>query len=356
MLIRMRRVLAFLAILAAPVALAKTRAIRSVQHDWHPPQCEQVGLQYLRYVDAAGNVHGSTLDPQSGTAEKPRAVRALAFGSPANVLWAVSTDGAIHRSTDAGCTWSVEAQVPEVLAGEEFLAIAARHADRVYVYTIGYHAVAPGSVVRLTGGTVETFTLPDPKGIRTLEVHPSDSLHLRAIGKSGLVLESRNGAATWTQVGVVSPLFIGEVRSAAFHPRDFDHILVGTKTNTGRISRDGGRTWTTMPLVTSMEIVGVAFSPADPRVQWVQSGPTLLVTRDDGQQYFQVDGDPSRDVFLAAHPRERETWVAMGTRSVGVRVTSPAGVTEYGRENVVLAMWSPAGTLYYVRLASEWGQ
>lgn len=352
----MRTILAaVLVILVAPVAPAKTRAARSTHvavAKWTAPQCESTGLADLRYVEKDGTTHRSSADQ---AATLPQHIHGLAVGAPANTLWAFDASGMIHRSGDAGCTWSEVASVPEVLAKEAYAEFAARHADRVYVYTTAEPIARATSIVRLTGATVETFAAPDPAGLIAIEVSPTDSQHLRAIARSGTAWESKDGAATWTALGAPT-LFINFVRSAAFNPRNFDHILAGTKSQGLWESVNGGRTWA-LKAFAGNEVEGVRFAPSNPDVIYAGVVPSSLRRSTDGGRTFKnidvaVAGPYARlyymDRLFAVNPKDPLAFASEGNHGVGVKITSPAGkLTSKAAENIGEVVWAPNGIIYY---------
>ena len=347
-----------LLLFVAPVALARTRAIRSIVNDWDTPRCELTGLPWFRWIEPGGKVHGSAVDPAPSDRNAP-AMMTLALGAPANTLWAVDEAGAIHRSSDAGCTWSVAASVPEALRDQYPTRIVARNRERVYVYTGARRGPSKRSViVRLTGNTVETLTHPDLGGIVGLEVSLRDSLHVRTVARWGLAWESRDGGSTWS---VLNPLagIPAEVRSVAFDPHDFDHILAGTLSGLFR-TRDGGRTWSRVGTDTA-EVEGIVFAPSNPRVVYIGVVPSkLLRSVDEGATFQQIDvavrGPYSRlyyiDGFFAVHPGDPLTFASEGDYAVGIKVTRPDGstYTTPDFENVHQVVWSPSRVMYYVQL------
>lgn len=361
----MRTILAaLLVILLSPTAPAKTRATRSSHATpaaaarWTVPQCQSTGLPWLRYVEKDGTTHKSL-----GAGKFPNALHmtGLAVGGPANTLWALDETGLIRRSGDAGCTWSEVASVPEVLSEDTYVEFAARHADRVYVYTTAEPIARATSIVRLTGATVETFAAPDPAGFITIEVSPTDSQHLRAIGRSGTAWESKDGAATWKPLGAPA-LFINFVRSAAFNPQNFDHILAGTKSQGLWESLDGGRTWA-LKAFAATEVEGVRFAPSNPDVIYAGVVPSALHRSTNGGRTFKavdvaVNGRYARLYYMgrkfAVNPRDPLAYASEGDSAVGVKITSPAGtLTSKAHENVGELVWAPNGMIYYTMTWAE---
>ena len=355
----MKRLAAVLLLSLAPLAAAKSRVVRSIRVEWTAPQCAEPGLDWLRYVDPDGTVHGAHLYDSNEDWTKPRIVQ-LALGAPPNTLWVADATGTIHRSSDAGCTWSVAAAVPEVLGSQYGVQFASRHADRVYVYTGASWIARATSVVRLTGSTVETFPAPDASGFVALETDPADSLHLRAVGRSGTAWESHDGAATWTAHGAPS-LFISFVRSVAFDPSDFNHMLLGTKTQGLWESRDGGRTWTLIQFA-GAEVEGVRFAPSNAGVIYAGVVPSKLMRSMDGGKTFtivDISFNPPwgrlyyMDNLFAVSPRDPLTSAAGGERGIGVKIVGPNGVRSTPFDNIGAQVWAPSGTIYYSQTFAE---
>jgi hypothetical protein len=344
MLFRMRRIATLFALLLVSLsAVARTRAVRSVRVDWMPPACAETDLPYLRFVEPNGTVHLSKGDPSVTKRPAPDTI-ALALGAPVNVLWAVDADGGIHRSEDAGCTWSVVAAVPEALTYRNPVGIAARNAERVYVYMGGRPEPLTTWIVRITGATIEKLQIPDTQGFLSLEVDLADSLHVRAIGRMGNSWESRDGGATWTSHGQIVP-FLAEVKDVAFDPRDFDHILAAT-TGGVRESRDGGRTWSSR--LARTDVTEVAFAPSDPRVIYTGIAPRGVQRSMDGGETF-ADVSTSVTRLLAVHPRDPQTWASPGATGFAVTITRPGGtVTTFRFERAAQVVWAPSGILYYI--------
>lgn len=347
----MRKLLVVL-LLLAPAAFARTRTVRQIVNPWQQPACTQIsGLGFVRFIDANGDVRESVTEPQGPFFGQINTTEALAAGATPNVLWAVTWDGEIAQSADAGCTWSVRARVPEALGGKLAPRIIAADATHTYVYT-------PQHAVRLTQGTVETFAFP--KAIANLAIDPKNALHGRAIAKSGEVYESNDGAATWTYIGRIT---WNTVISAATDPSNFEHVIAGTGSGCTPLSvcafgkmlasNDGGKTWTKSG-IEDAAARDIQFSPADPAVLWADVWNThsaaLFRSTDGGQTFAYVTGNANAVWFthgtLAPHPTDPNR-VAIAFRGAEV-YTSLGKESEVFVDNVRQVVWSPAGTLYYV--------
>ena len=334
--------LVFLSVLClVPDALARTRSIghRNNPILWQAPACAAPDLPYLRFIDSAGVVRRTDEYPNIS-------LQTVAIGAAANTMYALTSDGVIRESRDSGCTWSVRASVPEVLASQRWVNVATRHYARVYAYS-------ETAMVRLTFGTVETIAFPE-RFVR-LDVNPEKMQHLRAIAVAGGVFESFDGGSTWTHVGNVR---YGTVTAAAFNPTDFDHIIASTG-NTYQ-SRDGGRTWTRAGLPQG-KVWYLEFSSADPNVIWadILEFPTrygALWRSNDGGTTFKYQtgihtANRAANGRLAPHPADA-SLLAVGKQ--GVRLVKNNYIKEtWFVDNVLEAVWSPAGTLYYIAYRVE---
>jgi len=330
------------------MAEAKTRAVRSVPNDWHEPQCAEAGLPWLRFVDRNDVLHRGNADPAVVWRQPFVWTSALAIGATPNVLWAVTTDGAIRQSADAGCTWTVRATVPELLLDRKTaVGITARHAGVLFVWT-GNHFFC------IAGATTETFAMPTSAAIVKLDADPSNASHLRAVTQPGAVYDSVDGASTWKEAGFIPTSL---VNAAAFDPSDFNHILAATNGGGLHASHDGGKSWHVVA-VPRQQVFAVIFSPANPRVVWTDAWPgppgapsTLYRSNDGGETFVPVASNPNSLSFtsfstFAPHPRDPETYALRA--NPGIQVISPAGRKWLGYENPAWPIWSPSGTLYFI--------
>jgi photosystem II stability/assembly factor-like uncharacterized protein len=327
----------FLVLALAPVAAARSRAIGPRTYPWQTPTCSQItGLDWLRYVEK--------FEPVRVVGWKSRAtnsylIKVVASSMP-NVMYAVTGDGTIHQSNDAGCSWRARVRVPEVLANKEEVGIVAKSIAPVYVWS--------GSrLVRLTFGTVETFALPE--NIIVLDANPQNSQHLRAVSRYGRTFESQDGGSTWNNVG---NLGFTTVTDAKFSPANFDHIIVAAYPGT-LISTDGGRSWTA--IASKLQVHAVAYSPADANVVWADAwNPNTRLggihrSEDGGRTFTLVrsaGGERYARGALAAHPTD-STRVALAVNITLEVIGADGSRTEVFHDSVEEALWAPNGTLYY---------
>jgi hypothetical protein len=312
---------------------------------WQQPQCTEIsGLFWIAFIDSAGKLR-SSVDPEVPFRQPFVTTEAIAIGTTPNVLWAFTSDGGIHQSADAGCTWTLQARVPEAVATMDFgyePRIVTAGPERVFVQN-------QDKLVRLTQGTVETLTLPEK--LVELASLPADPSHLRAVGKYGAVYDSNDAGTTWYRRS--NPF--GELRTAKIDPSNFDHIVYGRDLGYSTTS-DGGLTVVRGDSkYGQLKVWQIEYSTADPKVVWIdgydfRTAFPFLLRSDDGAKTFGLETRYSRVGWVApsklsAHPFESLTFAA--ENNGGVRVIAAEGLRGawiYG--NYKQSVWSPAGTLY----------
>lgn len=347
----MRSILALLLAFAAlaPSAFARSRAIGHRPLPWHAPACTEItGLPWIRFIGSNGELVRS-VDPEIVWRQEVLTTEALTIGASGNVLWAVTSDGAIRHSSDAGCTWTIQASVPEALARKSEPLLVTRNPGIVYV-------AADEKLVRLVFGTVQTFELPEE--LMELAVHPAEPMRIRGVAIFGAVYDSSDGGAKWTKR---SPNFT-ELASARINPSNFDHIFAGG-TRYLSVTTDGGQHWTTPDRIFVDAVTyQIEFSPVDPKVLWIDGynfgmRQVGLFRSNDGGKTYTVETRydrvgwvaPSR---LAPHPHELLTFAAQN--NPGVRVIGAEGQRGFwAYDNFKKALWSPSGTLYYLAQVIE---
>ncbi|HEX8411296.1 MAG TPA: hypothetical protein VF883_20720 [Thermoanaerobaculia bacterium] len=333
-------------IILAPVAEGRSRAVAHRGMGWQAPRCTEVkGLSWIRFFDTDKTIRAS-VEPPKPWPNPLNTTEALAIGATPNLMWAVTYYGAIHRSLDAGCTWSVAADGIEVLAGQRHPNILARHVEPVYFHTVV-------KMARLwRDGRVESFTFPETFVVG-VAVDPGNALRLRAVGVSGVVYQSDDGGAAWTRRGSAGP---AELHAARVDPANFDRMYAAPRASGLLFSNDGGVTWTPLAPFTTVRVSDVFFSPADAKAVWVDGWDTgekasgLYRSNDAGRTFTRVAVRTTALYFtsgiFALHPQEPDTYALEAYP--GIKVMALDGLRAYHWEEGRVPVWSPAGTLYYL--------
>jgi photosystem II stability/assembly factor-like uncharacterized protein len=301
-----RLVVLFLLALSIPVAAQRRRAVRSPERF---PQCSMItGTAAVTFTLDEGR----TLAP---SAQSPRPI-SYTYGLAAmidepNTLVAWHGDDLL-LSTDAGCSWRVEATV----AGADFPpSITPAKGGRAYAwsenrsFTVRYDA---RGAVKLT----------QPVDFVGLGADPANGEHVRAGGVDGSIWDSTDGGETWTQIAVLPEQAF--VYRFTFDPKHLDHIVAGTVTKGAYVSRDAGATWIR---ATGFEgsfanVFQLVYSPLDSNRVWamgIDTAKRIFVSDDGGQSYTAVVTErPGVDLIngptMAAHPTNRDVlYFVFGT-------------------------------------------
>ena len=322
-----------------PDAFARVRTTGHRSMPWSAPACTQSsGLASF------GMLHGTTVvrSQQKHDPWSPVFTSGLTVGATPNTLYAVN-GGALYETTDGGCTWHVRADVAEVLFGRP-ARITTKQPHRIYVYTAEH-------LLRITHATIQRYRLPAE--MERIEVDPADALHLRGIGRSGFIQDSFDGGATWKAAGMVAA---SRVLASRVDPNDFDRIVLHTGPfGPVAITTNGGKSWTygqaTWWRVDSLEI-----SPADPNVIWLSGAPGLqnpeLFRSTDGGRTFTLIVDYTSSMThlsdnMAGHPTDPR--IVAVPLNLGVAIVTDTTVDQkWTGGGMQEAVWSPAGTLYFV--------
>ncbi len=208
-------------------------------------------------------------------------------------------------STDNGCNWRVVASFDDYDFPPR---IAPAKGGRAYAWSDNR-----SFLVRFDNrGAVK---MKQPVAFVGFGVDAADGDHVRAGGADGSIWESRDAAATWTQIGNLktetSPIIFYRF---AFDPSNLDHVLAGTMIDGVYVSFDGGRTWKrSANLPARINMFEVVISPADPHVVWgegIDLGETLrhiYLSRDGGAAFRSVVDQSDRvqlinGNIMAPHP------------------------------------------------------
>jgi hypothetical protein len=294
-----RRLTILVLILAALPAAAKRRAVAVTPP--FPPCAMVTGTAAVTFT----HDFGQTLAP---SAEPLRPI-AYTYGLTP-MLDEPDTFLAWHRddlliSTDAGCSWRVEATVE----GSDFPPrITPARGGRAYAWSDNRRFL-----VRYDSRG--TKVLKQPADFVGLGVDPQNGERLRGGGTDGTIWESVDAGETWTFIGALEGQ-VGWYRFT-FDPKDIDHVLAGTVVNGAHVSRDGGRTWaraTGMGAGTA-NAFELVFSPVDSTRVWAMgidladSSKRIYVSSDGGATYeVVIDDSPEvtlvNQPIMAAHPTD----------------------------------------------------
>jgi hypothetical protein len=312
-----RRVVALAGTVGLCLLLGVQPASAGTPSAWMPPECGRVvGDGSMTFSWNAGNHLTPTSQPMSmGTSVTD--VDALAT---ANRLLAVSYDGRLSASDDAGCSWHEVAQ----LEGQGPFMITPAADGSAYVWT-RYNDVR---LYRVAGSTATEVVIRTPTyAFMALAVDPADAGHLRVVDAGAVVFDSVDGGSTFAAVGS-APASPGggtvSLYDAAIAPTDLDRVVLGTVVDGAFTSGDGGRTWaraTMAPAGHRMNVFTVAVSPVDPSAVWamglditehdsgaVNDGRHIFRSTDGGRTFRPVvDHDPDRvtitnGLLLVPHP------------------------------------------------------
>ena len=280
---------------------------------WTLPACSRiVGSSALTFTADDGATLTPATRPLRGTTY---AKGLVALDTPNVLLGAVQS--VLYRSTDAGCSWRVLADLGSQANGE-LLTLTKVGGERAYAWSDNR-----GVLFRVDGRTVTTLRSP-VTSIVGLGTDPKNADHTRLGDDTGQVWESFDAGATWSPLG--SPALAGAFAyRVAFNPASPDHIVVGTMVNGAYVTTDGARTWTQATGLSkgNANVFNLVVSPADPQVVWAMGIDLAISDTDPGNGRFiyrSVDGgytygpvvhqDPNAGInmqngpTLAAHPTD----------------------------------------------------
>jgi len=240
----------------------------------------------------------------------------------------LSTAGtSVLRSEDAGCSWSLTAQLPV----DELLLFAAGPGGTAYGWSRGRN-----TFYRIEGDDVVERSAPTY--IYGLAVDPADAAHVRVGTYDCQLYESSDGGASFAPLG--GPANSGSTTffTVEFDPSDFDRALCGGKG--AYRTEDAGQSWSTIApfeLEDADMVYLFEFSATDPWRVWARAnldtianrskailmsndgGATFLPAIVEGEQVYDQNGTQwtvmlSNFLTMAAQPDRPDvlyfTWTA----------------------------------------------
>jgi len=159
-------------------------------------------------------------------------------------------------------------------------------------------------------------------------VTPAQRDFLVAGTRGGILYESRNGGASWTNVSFPRQLS-GEMHVLQLHPKQAGTWYVGMEDSVASLSglyrtTDGGETWARLPGLQGKAVWSLALFPANPDIMAAGTADGVYLSEDAGENWKRIS--PEEDiglqpvVSLAFHPYERNTLYA-GTTHLPWRTT-----------------------------------
>jgi tetratricopeptide (TPR) repeat protein/photosystem II stability/assembly factor-like uncharacterized protein len=233
-------------------------------------------------------------------------------------LYATAESGGLFRTTDGADSWQATDMT--------ILAIALEEGQHLYGQT------ADGGVQEsLDAG--ETWTeiqdSPCPASPTLLVVDPTDGSKLFAaqpvqgpsVCEPGLY-RSNDGGKTWALTEMRLESIDGLWIDSQSAQRVYASTLVWGGSGELQGSTDGGTTWSRLLDETCN---GLAIDPSDPAVVYCRANKSILMTRDDGQNWEQLytsDHTPSVHDAIAVSPRDPNTILAGGA---GIVISTDGG-------------------------------
>ncbi|MCC6586516.1 MAG: hypothetical protein IT168_07335 [Bryobacterales bacterium] len=263
--------------------------------------------QMLAMDPSRGKLYRTTDGAQSWTEVLSSPTRALArSSSDPNIVY--HSGFALSRSTDGGATW-VTLNTDDRPTS---LAVDASNPNLV-------HRVFGGAYARSVDGG-QTFAVQGVPiaSVSAVYAHETIPKLVFVATFSGDLLRSTDGGLTFTTLRLPDPVPV-TVSSLAVHPLNANLIYVVQR---GRLYRsiNAGGAFTTLPLDSALS---VAVAPSDTSVVYCSAGGKLLVSRNGGDSWDQVDRSVAA---FAVSPTEPATYFAYGVLSNGfLALLNPSG-------------------------------
>jgi hypothetical protein len=207
------------------------------------PAAAQGGCQVVHQLNAnLSDDGGLSFLPYRGT---PMPDSSLTWGLAATgvpgLIYMQSAD-TVWVSEDDGCNWTsfgaTASDLFRIAPGSGAIAYAWPDNGGKFLYRLEPNG----------GGNVDYVSSSHPAPEPTLlgfGVDANDSLHVRAVGRTGQIWESFQGGAakTWVAIGEPANPEVGLSYFATFDPNDLDHVVFGQALDGGFVTFDGGQSW-----------------------------------------------------------------------------------------------------------------
>jgi hypothetical protein len=265
----MNRIACVLTLVLALLSTSRLAAAPPGPPAWEVPSCNRVtGIPSVTYTTDEGATLAENvlrLDPNTST------FGIAALQAP-NVLLA-EYNGAILRSTNAGCRWSMFAD-----AGAPLLLLTPAEDGIAYAWSFlrGFPFVWKLDASADPRDPARQIGLPSlPSDVLVVAPYPNDPGHVRAVGADAQIYDLFDGGR-WTATGNPAPTGgLSLVYFAAVDPHDLDHIVIGMSTTGVWTTSNAGVDWTQATGLSATDGPRNAFSgvisPADSAEVFVMS-------------------------------------------------------------------------------------
>jgi photosystem II stability/assembly factor-like uncharacterized protein len=284
------------------------------------------GTQTVVGVGSRGTIHRST-DAGSSYSLVASPTTANLFGvaaasANASTLFAVGEQGTAIRSTDAGATWGA---VGPTGTTDRLTSVAS--SDGVTAYAVGL----AGTVLRTTNGGTSWAALTPPAGatpLYTVEVIDDTSIVLVA-GIDGKIYRSTNAASTWS---TITPRGWGWGITEIYAVAGDDVLWAAASWDQTLLSTDGGLTWV-LHGAGGYTPYGIAAVSEDVAFMTTYTG-TLGFTENGGATWTLQRLGSFSGTYWDVDAIDAHRAAASGDMEARGRISPGASIADYENDNV----------------------